>query len=179
MSQIESFIVCEDSAHCINQLERFGDVAVAVSRQHVFATISERNTFCFSRANNIRNYYPALLMREDQVKTQQWDRKIQQTIEGGLIGKWLFDLKNKTKIDPDIVIRPMGMHHFYGTFVTCSLLSFGGFLTFILEIIVHHKLKDVNCYRFWRTIDWMIDSHRHMLHVKPIKNQAELLEAPI
>lgn len=166
MTQMESYIVCADSSSCLDQLVQRGDVAVAMSRQNALATASDRDIFCFNRANNIRNYSMTLLMRRERVHTPKWNRKIQQTFEGGLIGKWLEDLQNKKEKNSDGYIRPLTIEDMSGVFLLCGAVLSAAFIAFVLELIIHHKLKDRNSHRFWRTADWMIDGRRHFLKLR-------------
>lgn len=150
---------------------------MAMSRQNALATASDRDIFCLNRANNIRNHSMTFLMRRERVQIQEWNRKIQQTFEGGLIGKWLKDVQNKTRKDSDDHIRPLKLKDIYGSFLLCAAVLSAAFVAFVLELIIQHKLKNGNCHRFWKTADWIIDGRRHYLKLR--LKQTNNLEQPL
>lgn len=166
-----------NSSHCLNHLDQHEDVSVAASRQNARSTAFAQHIFCFSRANNIRNYTLSLAMREDRLQIQIWNKMIQRTTEGGLIGKWLRDLSNTTINDPVYLIRPINLRNFYRSFIFCLVPLFAAFCTLISELVVHHKLKNDNSHRFWRTMDWLIDGQRHKMKfpANPPKEREEPL----
>lgn len=178
---MESFIICANSAQCLHQLELREDIAVAVSRQHARATASARDIFCFDKSNNIQNYSVALLIRNGRLQMQEWNKKIQQIIESGIIGKWMTELENETKIGSDADIRLMGIQDLYGGLMLCFCLLIVATSVFILELIVHYKLKDANSHRYWKSFDWMIDGQSHLLKLraKHAENREDLLQPPI
>lgn len=145
------------------------DLAVAVSRHNARATTSSRDIFCFSQANNIRNYSVALLMR-DRMQIQKWNEMIQFTIEAGLIEKWSYVRPDKAETDSDVVARPMKVQHFYGGLFMCFLFLLAAVIAFLLELATHQKTKSENPHRFWRTADWIIDGQRHMLMLHQANN---------
>lgn len=149
------------------------NVAVAASRQNARATTSSRDVFCLSRSNNIRNYSVALLVRENHLRIQDWNKMIQLTIEAGLVEKWSFARRDSAKNDSDVVVRSLAVQHFYGGLVICALFLLAAIIAFILELIIHKQLKSGNPHRFWRTADWIIDGRRHMLRSHRVNNQKE------
>lgn len=146
------------------------DLAVAVSRQNARATTSSRDIFCFSQANNIRNYSVTLMMR-DRLQIEKWNEMIQFTIEAGLIEKWSFVRPDKTETDSDVVAHPLKIHHFYGGLLMCFLFLLAAFIAFFLELVIHQKMKSETPHRFWRTADWIIDGQRHMLMMHRANNR--------
>lgn len=179
-TQIEAFVTCANSTHCLNQLQRIEDTAVVASRQHARVTTSARDIFCFSQSNNIRNSPVALLVRDSRLQIQKWDKLIQQTIEGGLIEKWSNERNNNLKMESNAEPRPLGVQHFYGSFFLVSLFLFGAINVFILELIIHRKLKGENVHRLWRTANWIIDGRRHMLlHFNQPKKRKQQWQVPI
>lgn len=140
---------------------------MAASRQSARATISSQEMFCFEKSNNIRNSSMTLLLRESRLKMDEWNTLILRTIEAGLMGKWSSDCDRRSEIDQQVARTPMSLKHFYGAATMSSLFLSLAIIAFILEHVVHRKLQDENCHRFWRTIDWIIDGKRHMLKLHP------------
>lgn len=180
-TQKKSFILCANSSHCLAKLDQREDIAVAVSRQNALAMTSTHDVFCFGRANNIRNYSKALLMRQSRLQIQEWNEKIQQAIEGGLVEKWLRDLKNNTKIERNVVIRPFKVQDLYAGFLICSVFLLVAIIAFIFEFIIHHKLRGANPHQFWRTADWIIDGQRHSWKIRANRprNETKQWQVPV
>lgn len=113
-----------------------------------------------------------------RVRIQEWNRKIQQTIECGLAGKWLKDLENKKKKYTHVGIRPLKAQDFYGALLICLLLLILAILALIFELIVHHKLKNRNSSRWWKNADWIIDGRRH-IRITRAEKWNQFLQVPI
>lgn len=97
MPHIESFFVCANFSHCLDQLKLNEYLTVAVSRQYARATTSANMIFRLDQSNNIRNNFLSLLMRLDRVQTDEWNKMIQRVIEAGLVKKWSSDLHGSTQ----------------------------------------------------------------------------------
>lgn len=151
-------------------MEHIEDLAVAVSRLNARAIISDHAVFCFSRSNNIRNYSVSLFARENRVHIREWNELIQQAIEGGLIDLWSGERRNKSRRDSYVAFRPLKIHHLYGFFLIGLFLWIAAVSSFILELIIHRKLKCNNPHRFWKLADWLIDGRRHMMKLNRTKN---------
>lgn len=98
---------------------------------------------------------------------------IQFNIVAGLIDKWSFTRRDKTKNDSDVVARPLAVKHLYGGLLMCFLFLLAAIIAFSLELVIHQKLKGRNPHQYWRTADWIIDGQRHMLILRRANNRKE------
>lgn len=147
----------------MDELEKSSNIAVAISRKHLFAHFYNKKVYCFTA--NIRCDLVTMKLRKTSVHHIEWNGLIQRLSEFGLIAKWARSTNGSARKSNDVesyagIITFM---HFNGVilFVFCAFILAA--IIAILEQIIHCKVKQVNHHRYWDMADMLIDSRRHML----------------
>lgn len=145
---------------CLDELANSNTkIAVAISRHHIHTS----NIFCLPKSEAIRTNFVALKLRKNRVDHVKWNDLIQRLLEGGFMAKWARDAittsMNDDRTDSVEGVNLMGFQLFYLAFLGIGCVL--GLIAFVFEHIVHYKLKQVNCHRFWTVADMVIDGRRH------------------
>lgn len=160
----KSFELCEVPDECLGKLEYDTKLAVAVSRLHALNTpaISQKKIYCFTRARNIYSYSVAMPIKLDFQLLPQINYIIRQLLEFGLIERWnklsqaiatnneikrSFKAAKESGGGSSLVILTVA--HIMGAIMIMCFGHFVAMLAFILEVIVHRKVKNGSRSKIW------------------------------
>lgn len=73
---------------CLSQLHQNSKLAVAISREHAYASRLPSQLYCFDKEHIIYNYALTFLVRKDFRYLNELNRFVRAASAGGLIEKW-------------------------------------------------------------------------------------------
>lgn len=163
---MRNFEVSENLNENLQQLEWDHKLAVAVPLGRLQINESTaKSVYCFDKANNIETYPLKIFMIKEFPLQKELNQFIQRMSEGGLIAKWakgtnFQSSKDRFQSDQNQIsmnIIPVGA-------IFCSCLVLFDILIFILELIMHKKIRTPGSFRIWRFIELMINPDRLFLN---------------
>lgn len=171
-SMIKQYRICPNIDDCLALVSYDVRLAVAASYKHSMSrqTISNRVVYCFKEPNHIYVQQISMIMKDTHPLLKDINRMIQKASEGGLIGKWEYDISTRYQWETDHIkgTRKLSFEHIFLAIVV--YISFVCFATgaFISEVIIYHFSKRPNACRFWTIASTLIDGDRYFCLDKPL-----------
>lgn len=163
---LDDYEICDNLEHCLKQLARNAELAVAVSQEYFQNRNSIENIgiYCFENPNVIYDYALYFMVRKDFSYLKELNGFIGMASESGLINKWRSTGPTKTYVtEKEQAYNNVKIKNLFGIFVIFLLLQALIVLTITLERFVHKKVNGRNPSRFWIYADMIISPDRLFL----------------
>lgn len=150
----------------MKQLNANDDLAIAVSRQHIFNNpiYKKSQVYCFDRLENIADYSVSLFVRKTFDLLPKIEEIIQKLLEAGFIRKWESESQLRRKYEVDY-IPPTALTFEYVA-VSIYIVMFPGLtmccVVFLVEYTANRKCKINNkSTKYWILLQRYCDGHRY------------------